>query len=141
MLPWRDKQTKGKIELLSQWTMEGWDEQYGLRNHFWPLESVFLMRKSEKKGINSKSPRCPIFIFFVVTREVIFLKMATILDPVNFLWAFSLTSHCAISDGIWLIVVKLCSWIAFCTNPTISLFLARITTTLCVGNTCAGQEN
>ena len=23
MLPWRDKQTKGKIELLSQWTIEG----------------------------------------------------------------------------------------------------------------------
>ena len=23
MLPWRDEQTKGKIELLSQWTMEG----------------------------------------------------------------------------------------------------------------------
>ena len=23
MLPWRDEQTKGKIGLLSQWTMEG----------------------------------------------------------------------------------------------------------------------
>ena len=23
MLPWRDEQTKGKIELLSQWTMDG----------------------------------------------------------------------------------------------------------------------
>ena len=29
---------------------------YGHRNHFWPLESRFLMRKSEKKGPNSKSP-------------------------------------------------------------------------------------
>ena len=28
----------------------------GLRYHFWPLESCFLMRKSEKKGLNSKSP-------------------------------------------------------------------------------------
>ena len=26
--------------------------KYGLRNHFWPLESVFLMRKSEKRGPN-----------------------------------------------------------------------------------------
>ena len=26
--------------------------KYGLRNHFWPLESHFLMRKSEKKGPN-----------------------------------------------------------------------------------------
>ena len=25
---------------------------YGLRDHFWPLESRFLMRKSEKKGPN-----------------------------------------------------------------------------------------
>ena len=52
------------------------------------------MRKSEKKGPNSKSPRCPIFNFFVVTREVIFQKMAQILDPVNFFWVFSLLSHC-----------------------------------------------
>ena len=32
MLPeWDDEQTndkQGKIELISQWTMEGWDEQY-----------------------------------------------------------------------------------------------------------------
>ena len=28
------------------------DGKYGLRNHFWPLESGFLMRKSEKKGPN-----------------------------------------------------------------------------------------
>ena len=52
------------------------------------------MRKSEKKGPNSKSPRCPIFKFFVVTREVICQKMAPILDPVNFFWVFSLISHC-----------------------------------------------
>ena len=26
--------------------------KYGLRNHFWPLKSGFLMRKSEKKGLN-----------------------------------------------------------------------------------------
>ena len=52
------------------------------------------MRKSEKKGPNSKFPRCPIFKFFVVTREVICQKMAPILDPVNFFWVFSLLSHC-----------------------------------------------
>ena len=43
------------------------------------------MRKSEKKGPNSKFPRCPIFKFFVVTRELICQKMAPILDPVIFL--------------------------------------------------------
>ena len=30
--------------------------KYGLRNHFWPLESCFLMRKSEKKGPNLGKP-------------------------------------------------------------------------------------
>ena len=29
--------------------------KYGLRNHFWPPESLFLMRKSEKKGPNSST--------------------------------------------------------------------------------------
>ena len=52
------------------------------------------MRKSEKKGPNSKRARCPIFNFFVVTREVICQKMAPILDPVNFFWVLSLISHC-----------------------------------------------
>ena len=52
------------------------------------------MRKSEKKGPNSKSPRCPIFKFFVVAREGIFPKMTPILDPVNFFGVFSLISHC-----------------------------------------------
>ena len=46
------------------------------------------MRKSENKGPNSKSPRCPFFNFYVVTREVIFPKMAPILDPVNFFLGF-----------------------------------------------------
>ena len=63
-------------------------------NHSRPLESVFLMRKSEKKGPNSKRARCPIFNFFVLTRGVICQKMAPILDPVNFFWVFSLISHC-----------------------------------------------
>ena len=30
--------------------------KYGLRNHFWPLESRFLRRKSEKNSIFSKPP-------------------------------------------------------------------------------------
>ena len=32
-----------------------------LRNHFWPLESRFLISKSEKKGPNSKPPLSPDF--------------------------------------------------------------------------------
>ena len=34
--------------------------KYGLRNHFWPLESCFLMSKSEKKGPNFLCPLLPI---------------------------------------------------------------------------------
>ena len=34
----------------------------GLRNHFWPLESCFLMNKSENKSIFSKLPYFPILI-------------------------------------------------------------------------------
>ena len=87
--------TKNSMISLCESVPKSISRKYGLRNHFWPLESVFLMRKNEKKGLNSKSPRCPIFKFFVVTREVIFPKMAPILDQVNFLWVFSLKSHCA----------------------------------------------
>ena len=36
--------------------------KYGHRNHFWPLERRFFMRKSEKKGPNSKSSRGRILI-------------------------------------------------------------------------------
>ena len=57
------------------------------------------MRKSEKKGPNSKSPHCPIFKFFVVTREVICQKMAPILDPVNFFGVFSLLGHCGMTHS------------------------------------------
>ena len=48
-------------------------------------------------GPNSKRARCPIFKFFVVTREVICRKMAPILELVNFFWVFSLLSHCEVS--------------------------------------------
>ena len=40
--------------------------KYGLRNHFWPLESRFLMRKNEKKLIFSLGPNGPILKFFLV---------------------------------------------------------------------------
>ena len=35
--------------------------KYGLRNHFWSLESGFLMRKSEKKGPNFLGTLLPIW--------------------------------------------------------------------------------
>ena len=50
----------------------------------------------------SKFPRCPIFKFFVVTREVICQKMAPILDPVNFFWVFSLLGHCGGQKWCWI---------------------------------------
>ena len=36
--------------------------KYGLGNHFWPLESRFLMTKSEKNSIFSKPCKLPILI-------------------------------------------------------------------------------
>ena len=44
---------------------------YGLRNHFWPLESRFLMRKNEKKSIFSKTPQCPILSFWILNLHII----------------------------------------------------------------------
>ena len=64
---------------------------------------VFLMRKSEKKGPNSKRACCLIFKLFVVTCEVISPKMAPILDPVIFFLGFqpykSLCKRCC--TAIW----------------------------------------
>ena len=34
--------------------------KYGVKNHFWPLQSVFLERESEKKGPNFLGPFLPI---------------------------------------------------------------------------------
>ena len=34
--------------------------KYGLKNHFWPLESGFLIRKNAKKGPNLLGPLLPI---------------------------------------------------------------------------------
>ena len=44
---------------------------YGLRNHFWPLESRFLMRKNEKKSIFSKPPQCLILSFWILSLHII----------------------------------------------------------------------
>ena len=45
--------------------------RYGLRNHFWPLESRFLMRKNEKKSIFSKPPNLPILSFWILNLHII----------------------------------------------------------------------
>ena len=44
---------------------------YVLRNHFWPLESCFLMRKNEKKSIFSKPPNLPILSFWILNLHII----------------------------------------------------------------------
>ena len=64
------------------------------------------MRKNEKKSIFSKFPPCPIFKFFVVTREVICQKMAPILDPVNFFSVLTLLDDCDHSGPPQLYVSK-----------------------------------
>ena len=40
---------------------------YGLRNHFWPPESLFLMRKNEKKSRFSQNPWFWAFGFLIYT--------------------------------------------------------------------------
>ena len=40
--------------------------KYGLRNHFLPLESRFLMRKSKRNSIFLKPPHQRIFIFWIL---------------------------------------------------------------------------
>ena len=55
--------------------------KYGLRNHFWPLESSFLMRKNEKKSIFSKSAHFPILSFWILNLHIIicqFQKRSTV---------------------------------------------------------------
>ena len=56
--------------------------KYGLRNHFWSLESRFLMRKNEKKSIFSKPPQCPILSFWILNLHIIicqFKKKSTMI--------------------------------------------------------------
>ena len=43
----RTDEQKGKIGLLSQWTMEGWDEQWMLANNQMSLTWMILWRKSQ----------------------------------------------------------------------------------------------
>ena len=45
--------------------------KYGLRNYFWPLESRFLMRKSEKKSIFSKPPNFLILSSWILNLHII----------------------------------------------------------------------
>ena len=45
--------------------------KYGLRKHFWPLESRFLMRKNEKKSIFSKPPQFPILSSWILNLHII----------------------------------------------------------------------
>ena len=45
------------------WVGVSWPESTRLRNHFWPLESRFLMRKSEEKGPNFFGPKGRILKF------------------------------------------------------------------------------
>ena len=53
----------------------------GIGNHFWPLESRFLMRKNEKKSIFSKTPNLPILSFWILNLHIIicqFQKRSTV---------------------------------------------------------------
>ena len=43
--------------------------KYGLKNHFWPLESGFFVRKSEKEGPNSKTSQMQMFLGYLFTSD------------------------------------------------------------------------
>ena len=66
--------------------------ELGVPNH---PRNRWKWAKNDKNGSKSKFPRCPIFKFFVVTREVIPEKMPPILDSINFFWVLTLLGHCA----------------------------------------------
>ena len=67
--------------------------ELGVPNH---PRNRWKWAKNDKNGSKSKFPRCPIFKFFVVIREVIPEKMAPISDSMNFFWVLSLLSHCGV---------------------------------------------
>ena len=57
--------------------------KYGLRNHFWSLESGFLMRKREENDFFSKSAKDPILSFWILNVHIIicqFQKRSTVKD-------------------------------------------------------------
>ena len=60
--------------------------ELGVPNH---PRNRWKWAKNDKNGSKSKFPRCPIFKFFVVTREVIPEKMPPILDSMNFFWVLT----------------------------------------------------
>ena len=75
--------------------------KYGLRNHFWPLESGFLMRKSEKKSPNFLGPLLPILKLTFLEwsrnfRKFGFKKMMGI-----FFYLTSLQDPCVTEDVFW----------------------------------------
>ena len=45
--------------------------KYGLRNHFWSLESGFLMRKREENDFFSKTAQLPILSFWILNVHII----------------------------------------------------------------------
>ena len=56
--------------------------KYGLRNHFWSLESGFLMRKREENDFFSKSAYFPILSFWILNVHIIicqFQKRSTVI--------------------------------------------------------------
>ena len=56
--------------------------KYGLRNHFWSLESGFLMRKREENDFFSKSAKVPILSFWILNVHIIicqFQKRSTVI--------------------------------------------------------------
>ena len=56
--------------------------KYGLRNHFWSLESGFLMRKREENDFFSKSAKLPILSFWILNVHIIicqFQKRSTVI--------------------------------------------------------------
>ena len=76
-----DKKLSWNVQLLKLISLPI-SGKYGLRNHFWPLESRFLMRKKQKKSIFSKPPNLPILSFWILNVLIIicqFQKRSTMI--------------------------------------------------------------
>ena len=75
--------------------------EYGFRNHVWPLESGFLMRKNEKKDPNFWGPLLPILRLTYLESSCNFQKFGLKKWWVFFRWHGSSGPMCKVHTSIW----------------------------------------
>ena len=101
MLPWRDgrrRRQKGKIELLSHWTMEGWDEQFSveLADHYMMKLKIGLIAIICRYMLPPQAymaERSPFQLRGLLTAWNIFLAVFSIMGAARFDPCISCISH------------------------------------------------